>query len=50
MSGAARFPKDWQLEEFPPLALHEARKCDAVLAVQAPNDVRVPRQDLPHTS
>ncbi|MDQ3632873.1 MAG: aminopeptidase [Actinomycetota bacterium] len=32
--------KDWQLEEFPPLALHEARKCEAVLAIQAPDDVR----------
>lgn len=32
--------KDWQIEEFPPLALHEAKKCEAVLAVQAPEDVR----------
>ncbi len=32
--------KDWQLEEFPPLALHEAKKCEAVLAIQAPDDVR----------
>ncbi len=32
--------KEWQLEEFPPLALHEAKKCDAVLAIQAPDDVR----------
>jgi aminopeptidase len=32
--------KDSQLEDFPPLALHEAKKCDAVLAIQAPDDVR----------
>ena len=30
--------KDWQLEEFPPLALHEAKKCQAVLGIQAPDD------------
>ncbi|MCW3009886.1 MAG: aminopeptidase [Solirubrobacterales bacterium] len=32
--------KDWQLEEFPSLALLEARKVDAVLGIQAPEDVR----------
>lgn len=31
--------KDWQLEELPPLALHEAKKCAAVLGIQAPEDV-----------
>ncbi len=32
--------REWQLEEFPPLALHEAKKCEAVLGIQAPEDVR----------
>ena len=32
--------KEWQLEEVPPLTLHEVKRCDAVLAVQAPDDVR----------
>ena len=32
--------KEWQIEEFPPLALHEAKTCDAVLGIQAPEDVR----------
>lgn len=32
--------KDWQLDELPPLALHEAKKCERVLAIQAPDDVR----------
>ena len=31
--------RDWQLDELPPLALHEARKCEAVLGIQAPEDV-----------
>ncbi len=31
--------KEWQLEELPPLALHEAKKCEAVLGIQAPDDV-----------
>ena len=32
--------KDWQLEEVPPLAVHEAKKCERVLGIQAPEDVR----------
>ena len=31
--------KEWQIEEFAPLALVEARKCEAVLGIQAPEDV-----------
>ncbi len=32
--------KDWQVDELPPLALIEAKKCAAVLGIQAPEDVR----------
>lgn len=32
--------RDWQLEEFPPLNLQEVRKSEAVLGIQAPEDVR----------
>ncbi len=32
--------KDWQLEEVAPLAVHEAKKCERVLGIQAPEDVR----------
>jgi len=31
--------KEWQLEDVPPLALLEAKKSDAVLGIQAPDDV-----------
>lgn len=30
---------DWQLDDFPELALHEAKKCHATLGIQAPEDV-----------
>ncbi len=32
--------QDWQLDDFPPLALTEARKIDSTVAIQAPEDVR----------
>lgn len=32
--------KEWQLEEVAPLAVHEAKKCERVLGIQAPEDVR----------
>ncbi len=32
--------RDWQLEEFPPLNLQEVRKSEAILGIQAPEDMR----------
>ena len=32
--------RDWQLDDFAPLALHEARKAKASVGIQAPEDVR----------
>jgi aminopeptidase len=32
--------RDWQLDDFPPLALTEARKVSCTLGIQAPEDVR----------
>jgi len=31
---------DWQLDDYAPLALTEAKKCQATVAIQAPEDVR----------
>src|SRR4051794_3530565 len=31
--------RDWHLDEFPPLALTEAKKCEATVGIQAPEDV-----------
>ncbi len=39
-AGFYRHAKDWHLEEFAPLALTEAKKCEAVLGIQAPGDPR----------
>lgn len=38
-AGFYRHAKDWHIEEFAPLALTEAKKCEAVLGIQAPGDV-----------
>ncbi|MDQ4041886.1 MAG: aminopeptidase [Actinomycetota bacterium] len=32
--------RDWQLDDFPPLSLTEARKASCTLGIQAPEDVR----------